>query len=72
MSDQIKSQVISRRKALFLVGLAASLAVPATVITASDADAQQTDEQSKKKKGKKKEKGEKKEQKEEEKEERKY
>ena len=49
MSDQIKSQVISRRKALFLVGLAASLAVPA-VITASDAEAQQPSREEKKEK----------------------
>jgi len=45
MSEQIQSQVISRRKVLFLVGLAASLAGPATVLIASDAKAQQPSEQ---------------------------
>jgi hypothetical protein len=40
MSEQIQSQVISRRK-LFLVGLAAGLAVPAAALIASDAKAQQ-------------------------------
>ena len=45
MSEQIQSQVISRRKVLFLVGLAASLAVPATALTASDVKAQQPSEQ---------------------------
>jgi hypothetical protein len=44
MSEQIQSQVISRRKVLFLVGLAAGLAVPATVLTASDVKAQQPNE----------------------------
>ena len=32
MSEQIKSQVISRRKLFLLVGLAASFAVPAAVL----------------------------------------
>ena len=43
MSEKIKSEVISRRKALSLLGLAAafSLAVPPTVITVSEAEAQQ-------------------------------
>jgi hypothetical protein len=54
MSVQIKSRVISRRKALLLVGLAGSLAVPATVLTASDAEAQQPGTQTPKKKKKKK------------------
>jgi hypothetical protein len=45
MTEQIQSQVISRRKVLFLVGLAASLAAPATVLTASDVKAQQPGEQ---------------------------
>ncbi len=45
MSEQIRSQVISRRKVLFLVGLAASLAVPATALIASDAKAQQPSDQ---------------------------
>jgi hypothetical protein len=42
MSDIIKSDVISRRKALSLLGLAAmfGLAASSTVLTASDADAQ--------------------------------
>ena len=34
MSEQIESQVISRRKLFLLVGLAASFAVPAAVLTA--------------------------------------
>jgi hypothetical protein len=42
MSEIIKSEVISRRKALSLLGLAAlGLAVPTTVLTVSDAEAQQ-------------------------------
>ena len=45
MSEQIQSQVISRRRVLFLVGLAASLAVPATALIASGAKAQQPGEQ---------------------------
>jgi hypothetical protein len=45
MTEQIRSQVISRRKMLFLVGLAASLAAPVAVLTASDARAQQPAEQ---------------------------
>jgi hypothetical protein len=45
MSEQIQSQIISRRKVLFLVGLAASLAAPVTVLTASDARAQQPADQ---------------------------
>jgi hypothetical protein len=42
MSEQIKSEVISRRKALSLLGLgtALSLAVPSTVLTVSKAEAQ--------------------------------
>lgn len=44
MSENTKSDAISRRTALSLLGLAAafSLAVPATVLTVSDAEAQQT------------------------------
>jgi mannitol-specific phosphotransferase system IIBC component len=45
MSEQIVSQVISRRKLFLLVGLAASFAVSATVLTASNAEAQQPAEQ---------------------------
>ena len=42
MSEQIKSRMISRRTALSLLGLASlSLAVPATMLTASNAEAQQ-------------------------------
>ena len=41
MSEQMKSEVISRRKALSLLGLAA-LAMPCTVLMPSDAEAQQT------------------------------
>ncbi len=58
MSELIESQVISRRKLFLLVGLAAGLAVPATALTASNAEAQQPSEQPpKKKKEKKKKKG---------------
>src|SRR6266480_1642896 len=43
MSEKIASAVISRRRALSLMGLAAlSLAVPPTVLVVSDAEAQQT------------------------------
>ena len=44
MNEQMKLEMISRRRALSLLGLAAALtlAVPATVLTASDAEAQQT------------------------------
>ena len=45
MSEQIESQVISRRKLFLLVGLAASFAVPAAVLTASNAEAQQPEAQ---------------------------
>jgi hypothetical protein len=45
MSEQTQWQVISRRKVLFLVGLAVSLAAPVAVLTASDARAQQPAEQ---------------------------
>ena len=42
MSEQIKSRMISRRTALSLLGLASlSLAVPATMLTTSNAEAQQ-------------------------------
>ena len=42
MSEKIKSEMISRRRAFSLLGSAAalSLAVPATLLTATDADAQ--------------------------------
>ena len=42
MSERIKSELISRRRAFSLLGLAAavSLAVPAALLTASDAGAQ--------------------------------
>jgi hypothetical protein len=42
MSETIRSEMISRRRAFSLLGLAAasSLAVPATMLTATDADAQ--------------------------------
>ena len=44
MSEIIKSEVISRRRALSLLGLAAAfgLVVPPTVLTVSDAEAQYT------------------------------
>jgi hypothetical protein len=43
MTEKIKSETISRRKALSLLGLGAlSLAVPGTLLTVSDAEAQQT------------------------------
>jgi hypothetical protein len=44
MSEKIKSQMISRREAFSLLGLAAALcfALPAEVLTASDAEAQAT------------------------------
>ena len=43
MSEKVKSQMISRREAFSLLGLAAALgfALPAEVLTASDAEAQQ-------------------------------
>jgi hypothetical protein len=42
MSEKVKSQMISRREAFSLLGLAAALgfALPAEVLTASDAEAQ--------------------------------
>ena len=40
----MSEEKISRRKVLFLTGLAASLAVPATVLMASDAKAQQPEQ----------------------------
>jgi hypothetical protein len=44
MSEKVKSQMISRREAFSLLGLAAALgfALPAEVLTASDAEAQAT------------------------------
>ena len=44
MSEPIESQVISRRTLCFLVGLVASLGVPAAVLRASNAEAQQSSE----------------------------
>ncbi len=43
MSEKIKSKVISRRRALSLLGLAAALglAVPSTMATVSDAEAEE-------------------------------
>lgn len=41
MSEEIKSEMISRRRAFSLLGLAAlCLAVPATILTVSDAEAE--------------------------------
>jgi hypothetical protein len=60
MSEEIEPQV-TRRELFLLVGLAASFVVPVTVLTASNAEAQQPAEQpaaqppKKKKKKKKKE-----------------
>jgi hypothetical protein len=45
VSEQIESQVISRRKLFLLVGLAAGFAVPVAVLTASNAEAQQPEAQ---------------------------
>ena len=45
MSERIESRVISRRKLFLLVGLAASFAVPAAVLTASNAEARQPEAQ---------------------------
>jgi len=44
MSEKIKSEVVSRRRALSLLGLAAALglAVPSTMATVSDAEAEET------------------------------
>ena len=53
MSEEIELQV-TRRKLFLLAGFAASFAVPATVLTASHAEAQQPAEQAPKKKKKKK------------------
>jgi hypothetical protein len=44
MSEEIEPQV-TRRKLFLLVGLAASFAVPVAVLTASNAEAQQPDQQ---------------------------
>ena len=38
------NEAISRRKLLFLAGLAASIVVPTTVLIASNAEAQQTEQ----------------------------
>jgi len=40
----MSEEIISRRKILSIVGLAASLAVPAAMLTASDVEAQQSDQ----------------------------
>jgi hypothetical protein len=53
MSEEIELQV-TRRKLFLLVGLTASFAVPVTVLTASNAEAQQPAEQAPKKKKKQK------------------
>ena len=53
MGEEIEPQV-TRRKLFLLVGLAASFAVPVSVLTASNAEAQQSAEQPPKKKKKKK------------------
>ena len=45
VSEQIESQVISRRKLFLLVGLAAGFAVPVAVLTGSNAEAQQPEAQ---------------------------
>ncbi len=50
MSEQIRSQVTSRRKLFLLLGLAAGFAVPATMLMASSAEAQQPPKKKKKKK----------------------
>lgn len=50
MSEQIGSQVTSRRKLFLLLGLAAGFAVPATMLMASSAEAQQPPKKKKKKK----------------------
>jgi hypothetical protein len=44
VSEPIESQVISRRTLCCLVGLVASLGVPAAVLRASNAEAQQSSE----------------------------
>ena len=41
MSEQIESQVISRRKLFLLIGLAAGFVVPVVALTISNAEAQQ-------------------------------
>jgi hypothetical protein len=53
MSEEIELQV-TRRKLFLLAGLTASFAVPVTVLTASNAEAQQPAEQAPKKKKKQK------------------
>ncbi len=53
MNEQIESQAFSRRKLFLLLGLSAGFAVPATLLTASNAEAQQPTEQPPKKKKKK-------------------
>ncbi len=63
MSDQIEPHGTSRRKLFLLLGLAATLAVPATVLRAPNAEAQESKEAQQpseappKKKKKKKKKG---------------
>ena len=44
MSEQIKSPIISRRKLFWLVAIAEALAAPATMLSTSDARAQQSDQ----------------------------
>ena len=68
MSEQIKSQIISRRRLFWLAAIAVALAAPATMLSTSDARAQQSDQapaaeptapksKAKKKKKKKKKRG---------------
>jgi hypothetical protein len=45
VSEQIESQVISRRKLFLLAGLAAGFAAPVAVLAASNAEAQQPEAQ---------------------------
>jgi hypothetical protein len=44
MSEQIKSQIISRRRLFWLAAVAAALAAPATMLSTPDARAQQSDQ----------------------------
>jgi hypothetical protein len=44
MSEQIKSQIISRRRLFWLAAIAVALAAPATMLSTSDARAQQSDQ----------------------------
>jgi hypothetical protein len=44
MSEQINSQVVSRRRLFWLAAIAVALAAPATMLSTSDARAQQSDQ----------------------------